>query len=86
MPGRDAGRSVGTAPKLDGTKGTAMIAAAIPDERALRDPAGACIADERQELDNARFLEAVSAVAALLADAGLGPGGVLAIKIGRAHV
>ena len=58
-----------------------MIAASIPDERAVRDPSGACIADERQELDNARFLEAVSAVAALLADAGLGPGGVLAIML-----
>jgi acyl-CoA synthetase (AMP-forming)/AMP-acid ligase II len=58
-----------------------MIAASIPDERAVRDPAGACIADERQELDNARFLETVSAVAALLADAGLGPGGVLAIML-----
>jgi len=58
-----------------------MIAAAIPDERAVRDPAGACIADERQELGNARFLETVTAVAALLADAGLGPGGVLAIML-----
>jgi len=25
-----------------------MLAAAIPDERAARDPAGACIADERE--------------------------------------
>jgi long-chain acyl-CoA synthetase len=58
-----------------------MLAAAIPDERAARDPAGACIADERQELDNARFKETVSAVAALLADAGLRPGGVLAIML-----
>jgi long-chain acyl-CoA synthetase len=58
-----------------------MLAAAIPDERAARDPAGACIADERQELDNARFMETVSAVAALLADAGLRPGGVLAIML-----
>jgi acyl-CoA synthetase (AMP-forming)/AMP-acid ligase II len=58
-----------------------MLAAAIPDERAARDPAGACVADERQELDNARFMKTVSAVAALLADAGLGPGGVLAIML-----
>jgi acyl-CoA synthetase (AMP-forming)/AMP-acid ligase II len=58
-----------------------MIAAAIPDERAARDPAGACVADERQELDNARFMKTVSAVAALLADAGLRPGGVLAIML-----
>jgi long-chain acyl-CoA synthetase len=58
-----------------------MTAAAIPDERAVRDPAGACIADERQELDNARFTQTVSAVAALLADAGLRRGGVLAIML-----
>jgi long-chain acyl-CoA synthetase len=58
-----------------------MLAAAIPDERAARDPAGACIADERQELDNARFSQTVSAVAALLADAGLRRGDVLAIVL-----
>jgi long-chain acyl-CoA synthetase len=58
-----------------------MIAAAIPDERAIRDPAGACIADERQELDNEGFSQTVSAVAALLADAGLRRGGVLAIML-----
>ena len=58
-----------------------MLAAAIPDERAARDPAGACIADERQELDNAHFARPVSAVAALLADAGLRRGDVLAIML-----
>ncbi len=58
-----------------------MTAAAIPDERSVRNPAGACIADERQELDNARFAQTVSAVAALLADAGLRRGGVLAIML-----
>jgi long-chain acyl-CoA synthetase len=58
-----------------------MLAAAIPDERAARDPAGAAIADERQELDNARFAQTVSAVAALLADAGLRRGGVLAVML-----
>ena len=58
-----------------------MLAAAIPDERAARDPAGACIADERQELDNARFAQTVPAVAALLADAGLRRGDVLAIML-----
>src|SRR5580700_9381433 len=58
-----------------------MLAAAIPDERAARDPAGAAIADEHQELDNARFAQTVSAVAALLADAGLRRGGVLAIML-----
>jgi long-chain acyl-CoA synthetase len=58
-----------------------MLAAAIPDERAARDPAGAAIADEHQELDNARFAQTVSAVAALLADAGLRRGGVLAVML-----
>src|SRR5271154_6157815 len=77
----DVDRSVGTAPTRDGTEGTTMLAAAIPDERAARDPAGACIADERQELDNARFAQTVSAVAALLADAGLRRGDVLAIVL-----
>ena len=58
-----------------------MTAAAIPEERALRDPGGTCIADERQELDNQGFAQVVSAVAARLAAAGLGPGGVLAIML-----
>jgi long-chain acyl-CoA synthetase len=58
-----------------------MTAAAIPEERALRDPRGACIADERQELDNQSFAQIVSAVAGRLAAAGLGPGGVLAIML-----
>ena len=58
-----------------------MLAAAIPDQRAALDPAGACIADERQELDNAHFSQTVSAVAALLADAGLRRGDVLAIML-----
>ena len=62
-------------------RGTVVTAAAIPDERALQNPQGACIADERRELDNAHFAQTVSAVAALFADAGLGPGGVLAIML-----
>ncbi len=58
-----------------------MTVAAIPDQRALRDPAGACIADERQILDNAGFADRVTAVAAVFAAAGLGRGGVLAIML-----
>src|SRR3984885_9556787 len=81
MPGDDVDRSVGTAQNPHGTEGTVMLPAAIPDERAARDPAGACIADERQELGSARFAQTVSAVAALLADAGLRRGGVLAIML-----
>src|ERR1700758_3256536 len=66
-----------------GTQGKRCIvtAAAIPDQRALRDPAGACIADERQDLDNAGFADRVTAVAAVFAAAGLGRGGVLAIMV-----
>src|SRR5690348_12364252 len=81
MAGGSRGRSVGTAQGRTARKGTAMTAAVIPDQRAVRDPAGACIADERQELDNARFAQTVSAVAALLADVGLRRGGVLAIML-----
>ena len=58
-----------------------MTAAAIPDQRAKADPQGACVADQRQELDNARFAETVSAVAAMFASAGLGRGDVLAILL-----
>jgi long-chain acyl-CoA synthetase len=62
-------------------KGWVVTAAAIPDQRALRDPAGACIADERQVLDNAGFAGRVTAVAAVFAAAGLGRGGVLAVML-----
>jgi long-chain acyl-CoA synthetase len=58
-----------------------MTAAVIPDERAALDPGGACVADERQDLDNAAFADRVIAVAALLAEAGLGRGDVLAIML-----
>jgi long-chain acyl-CoA synthetase len=58
-----------------------MLAAANPDERAARDPAGACIADECQEPDYARFTKTATAIAALLADAGLRRGDVLAIML-----
>jgi acyl-CoA synthetase (AMP-forming)/AMP-acid ligase II len=59
----------------------AVTAAAIPDQRALRDPAGACIADQRQDLDNAGFAGTVTAVAAVFAAAGLGRDGVLAVMM-----
>jgi long-chain acyl-CoA synthetase len=58
-----------------------VTAAAIPDNRALRDPRGPCIADERQELDNAEFAQKVIAVAARFDAAGLGAGDVLAIML-----
>src|ERR1700692_1665960 len=62
-------------------KGNAVTAAEIPDKRALRDPGGACIADERHELDNAGFAAEVTALAAVFDTAGLRPGGVLAIML-----
>src|SRR5882757_8344565 len=62
-------------------KGNAVTAAEIPDERALRDPGGACIAGERHELDNAGFAAKVTALAAVFDTAGLRPGGVLAIML-----
>jgi long-chain acyl-CoA synthetase len=58
-----------------------VTAATIPDERARRDPGGACVADERHELDNAGFAGRVTALAAVFAAAGLRPGGVLAIML-----
>jgi long-chain acyl-CoA synthetase len=58
-----------------------VIAAAVPDLRAERDAAAACIADEHQELDNAQFAWTVRAVAGVLAAAGLGPGDVLGIML-----
>jgi acyl-CoA synthetase (AMP-forming)/AMP-acid ligase II len=58
-----------------------VTAATIPDERARRDPGGACVADERHELDNAGFAGRVTALAAVFAAAGLGPGEVLAIML-----
>jgi long-chain acyl-CoA synthetase len=58
-----------------------VIAAEIPDARAHRDPGGACLADERQELDNTAFAGRVRAVASVFAAAGLGRGDVLAIML-----
>jgi acyl-CoA synthetase (AMP-forming)/AMP-acid ligase II len=58
-----------------------VTAATIPEERAMRDPRGACVADEHTELDNAAFAQAVTGVAAVFAAAGLRRGGVLAIML-----
>src|SRR6266568_3727418 len=62
-------------------EGSAVTAARIPDERARRDPGGACIADEREALDNAGFAGRVTALASVFDTAGLRPGGVLAIML-----
>jgi long-chain acyl-CoA synthetase len=58
-----------------------VTVAILPDKRALQDPGGACVADERCELDNAGFASRVTAVAAVLAAAGLRYGDVLAIML-----
>jgi long-chain acyl-CoA synthetase len=58
-----------------------LTAAALPDERARRDPHGSCVADDQQELDNARFADTVARVAARLAAAGLNAGDLLAIML-----
>jgi acyl-CoA synthetase (AMP-forming)/AMP-acid ligase II len=58
-----------------------VTAATVPDLRAERDPVAACVADERQELDNAQFAWTVTAVAGVPAAAGLGPGDVLGIML-----
>jgi acyl-CoA synthetase (AMP-forming)/AMP-acid ligase II len=60
---------------------TAATVAALPDQRARRNPQGPCLADERQALDNAQFATAVAATAARLAEAGLGRGDVLALMM-----
>ena len=60
---------------------TAATVAALPDQRARRNPRGPCLADERQALDNTQFATAVAVAAARLAEAGLGRGDVLAIMM-----
>jgi long-chain acyl-CoA synthetase len=70
-----------TIPVEQNGRGAVVTAAAIPDERAPPDPHGPCIADERHDLDNARFASAVTATAALFASAGLGNDDVLAIML-----
>jgi hypothetical protein len=59
MAGLRRGPTVGGITERD----AAVTAAAIPEERALRDSPEACIADERQELDDTQFAQTVTAVA-----------------------
>jgi long-chain acyl-CoA synthetase len=60
---------------------SAATAAALPHQRARRDPRGPCLADERQALDNTQFATAVAVAAARLVEVGLGPGDVLAVMM-----
>ncbi len=58
-----------------------MHCAAIPELRAAADPHARCLSDPRIELDNARFAQAVSNVAAGLAADGIGRGDVVAVRL-----
>jgi long-chain acyl-CoA synthetase len=53
--------------------------AALPDQRALADPDGPCLADSSHELDNAGFAQAVHQTAARLVELGMGPGDVVGV-------
>jgi acyl-CoA synthetase (AMP-forming)/AMP-acid ligase II len=55
--------------------------AAIPELRAAADPHGRCLADPRIELDNSRFAQTVSHVAAGLAADGIRQGDVVAVML-----
>ncbi|MFE9096313.1 class I adenylate-forming enzyme family protein [Streptomyces sp. NPDC007264] len=53
--------------------------AELPDVRAARNPAGPCIADDHEQLDNRTFLERVRNAAAALRAHGIGAGDVVAV-------
>lgn len=58
-----------------------MHLAALPDERAARDPGAPALADENGVLTNAQVLERVQVAAGHLAQAGVGAGDVVAVKL-----
>lgn len=58
-----------------------MHIAALPDERVRRDSAGACLADDRLDLDNAAFLAHIRSAAAFLHRRSVGPGDVVAVLL-----
>ncbi|WP_444980788.1 class I adenylate-forming enzyme family protein [Nocardia pseudovaccinii] len=55
--------------------------AELPDIRAERNPAGPCIADDREQLDNQDFAARVRAAAAVLYGHGIRPGDVVAVAL-----
>jgi acyl-CoA synthetase (AMP-forming)/AMP-acid ligase II len=55
--------------------------AALPDLRATQDPAGICLADDREQWDNQTFLQRVRSATAALRDHGVGPGDVVAVVL-----
>jgi long-chain acyl-CoA synthetase len=55
--------------------------AELPDVRAGSNPTGPCVADNREQLDNAAFANRVHSAAAVLRDHGIGAGDVLAVML-----
>ncbi|HYJ55206.1 MAG TPA: AMP-binding protein [Mycobacterium sp.] len=58
-----------------------MDLSVLPDDRATHDPRGAAVADDKSELTNAEFLDAVKRAAATLRGHGVSAGDVVAIKL-----
>ncbi len=58
-----------------------MHLAALPDERAVSDPGGRCLADGRRELDNATFAAETRRMSCALAEMGIGRGDVVAVVL-----
>ena len=58
-----------------------MNLSALPDLRAVNDPAGAAVADDNTDLDNTQFLDAVRRAAASLQGHGVCGGDVVAIML-----
>ncbi|RAJ62462.1 acyl-CoA synthetase (AMP-forming)/AMP-acid ligase II [Streptomyces sp. Amel2xB2] len=58
-----------------------MHLAVLPEERAGRDPSGACVADDAVTLDNAAFAARVRGAAAVLRARGTCPGDVVAVML-----
>ena len=58
-----------------------MHLAALPDERAVSNPGGPCLADEDRELDNAAFAAEVRQVSHALVEMGIGRGDVVALVL-----
>ena len=58
-----------------------MHLAALPDERAVSDPGGRCLADGRRELDNATFAAEVRRMSCGLVEMGIGRGDVVAVVL-----
>lgn len=58
-----------------------MLLADLPEQRAASDADAPCIRDDAGALTNAEFAERVRGAAAVLATRGIGPGGVIAVKL-----